>query len=294
MRLPWSLYNDHNYFMMKKESSQMSKILEAKTTTDWDYSSDQRFVDYYANESQSEGSLQRFRSVYQTLIHVRETEKKSTEKLAMLDIGCGAGSQAFIWAEAGHRVSAIDVNEPLVDIGRERARQNNLNVEFRVGSATNLPWPDSSFDACVALELIEHIEDWQGCIREFSRVLRPGGLLCLSTTNKLCPVQQEFSLPFYSWYPSWLKRRYEKAAVTTQPELVNHATYPAVNWFSFYYLKKALTNYGYKSMDKFDCMNLSERGLLQKILTQFVRRVPALRVLAHVATPGTFLVAVKK
>ncbi len=89
-------------------------------------------------------------------------------------------------------------------------------------------------------ELLEHVEDWQTCLNEAVRALRPGGALYLSTTNALNPVQDEFELPFYSWYPGFLKRHYERLAVTTRPELVNHAKYPAVHWFTFFGLKPYL------------------------------------------------------
>ncbi len=62
--------------------------------------------------------------------------------------------------------------------------------------------------------------------------MRPGGVLYLTTTSCLCPSQMEFRLPLYSWYPGFLKRRYERLAKTTRPELANFAIYPAVHWFS--------------------------------------------------------------
>jgi 2-polyprenyl-3-methyl-5-hydroxy-6-metoxy-1,4-benzoquinol methylase len=54
-------------------------------------------------------------------------------------------------------------------------------------------------DVCLLPELLEHVADWQSCLNEAARVLRPGGLLYLSTTNVLCPRQQEFNLPLYSF-----------------------------------------------------------------------------------------------
>jgi 2-polyprenyl-3-methyl-5-hydroxy-6-metoxy-1,4-benzoquinol methylase len=100
---------------------------------------------------------------------------------------------------------------------------------------------------CLLPELLEHVVEWMACLKETARILRPGGVLFLSTTNKLCPSQQEFSLPLYSWYPRPLKRHFEKLAVTKRPELENFARYPAVNWFSFYSLRSELSRLG------FDC-----------------------------------------
>ena len=149
-------------------------------------------------------------------------------------------------------------------------------------------------DVCLVLELLEHVTAWEACLAEFDRVLRPGGVLVLTTTNKLCPRQQEFRLPLYSWYPARLKRRFERMASTTHPHLANFATYPAVNWFSFSSLAAALPPAAYDCLDRFDVMDPSRlRPALRGVLT-LVRGVPPIRWLAHVATPGTLLFAVKR
>src|SRR5262249_8427689 len=164
---------------------------------------------------------------------------------------------------------------------------------FRVGSAVELPWADDSMDVCLVPELLEHVAEWKTCLHEFARILRPTGILFLTTTNKLCPIQQEFNLPLYSWYPAPLKRHYERLAVTTRAELVNFARYPAVNWFSFYSLRAVLTPAGFQCMDRFDVMDLSKKSTLARLIVSVVQAVSCLRWLAHVATPSTTVVAIK-
>ncbi len=265
---------------------------QAMQKTKWDHSNDEKFVEYYASESESKSTTQRFQAVFRTLLLQSRKNNDASKPLQVADIGCGTGNQAFLWAEDGHDVHAIDVAEPLVTLGRARAAQRGLEVDFQLGSASELPWPNVSMDVCIALELLEHIEDWQSCLDEFARILKPGGLLCLSTTNRLCPIQQEFSSPFYSWYPSRVKRRYEQLARTSRPDLVNYATYPAVNWFSFYSLRKALAELGFDTLDKFDCMGNDDSTLRNSISTM-IRWISPLRLLAHLVTTGTFIVAVK-
>jgi SAM-dependent methyltransferase len=147
---------------------------------------------------------------------------------------------------------------------------------------------------CLLPELLEHVVEWMACLKETARILRPGGVLFLSTTNKLCPSQQEFSLPLYSWYPRPLKRHFEKLAVTKRPELENFARYPAVNWFSFYSLRSELSRLGFDCWDRFDVMDLSLKGALARFVGSCIRGHTAARWLAHVATPGTTVFAVKR
>ena len=148
-------------------------------------------------------------------------------------------------------------------------------------------------DVCLAVELLEHVAAWEQCLDEFTRVLRPGGALFLTTTNVLCPKQQEFGLPMYSWYPAPLKRRYERLATTTRPEIASFATYPAVNWFSFYGLRRRLARGGCRSYDRFDIVNASKKSALKRFALHVVRVLPPARFVAHVTTPSTWVLAIK-
>ena len=260
----------------------------------WDFGSHEQFYEHYARGSQSPATLQRIRSLRDCVLRVAKTTGWKGGILEVADIGCGAGAQSFLWAELGHNVHGLDVNQPLLELARRRAEEQGRLIDFQLGSATELPWADESMDICLLLELLEHVADWQPCLSECARVLRPGGILLLTTTNSLCPSQQEFNLPLYSWYPKPLKRYFERIAVTTRPAVANYAKYPAVNWFSFYGLRNTLAPYGFVCSDRFDVMDLSSKGAAGKWIVGWIQNLPVLRWLAHVATPGTLVLAVKR
>ena len=262
------------------------KNSEKERSASWDHSTHQAFYDYYASESESDTTVQRFKGVQKAVLRVA-TQTAMNGSLDVADIGCGAGTQSRIWAEQGHQVYGVDVNEPLIRLARERAEQKHLNIRFEVGTATALPWPDSSIDVCLLPELLEHVSDWRACLNQAVRVLRPGGLLYLSTTNVLCPKQQEFNLPLYSWYPRAFKHYCEHLAVTTRPELANHAKYPAVNWFSFYGLRDFLKPLGFACLDRFDLIDASGTWLA-RVIIDLLRRSALLRFLGHVERRGLF------
>jgi ubiquinone/menaquinone biosynthesis C-methylase UbiE len=253
------------------------------------------FVEYYAKESATAETLLRFEAVRGAVMRELKRLGRQSARLEVADIGCGAGTQCALWARQGHRVHGLDINSQLVKLGRERARDEGLAIEFRVGSATALPFADVSMDVCLVPELLEHVQEWELCLNEFARILRPGGLLYLSTTSRLCPVQAEFDLPLYSWYPAPLKRRYERLAMTTRPELAGHAKFPAVHWFSFYSLRDALIARGFDpGRDRFDLIDLERRGALARAAVHTIRAVPLLRWVGHVCTPYSVILASKR
>lgn len=261
-----------------------------KDDTAWNTGTHQDFYSYYEKESSSEAALRRFDMIQTTLLRAIGPGRAP---LRVADIGCGAGTQSRLWAAKGHQVYGADINAALIELARQRAAQDGMTVQFSVASATSLPWKDASMDLCIAPELLEHVADWQSCLAEMVRVLRPGGALFISTSNKLCPRQEEFTLPMYSWYPGWIKRRCEQLARTTRPELAGYATYPAVNWFTFYGLRRHLEPEGLRCMDRFDMTDLSRHGRMAGLLIRLLRSIAPLRFIGHVCTPYTVLLAIK-
>jgi 2-polyprenyl-3-methyl-5-hydroxy-6-metoxy-1,4-benzoquinol methylase len=266
---------------------------DKETGSEWDHSSRSEFLAYYANKSLDQETRDRFLGVLELAQRLLGPERGGAA-LDMLDVGCGPGTQALLWAGQGHRVHGLDVNQDFLDLGRQRASAEGLDIDFRLGSATELPWDDASMDVVLLPELLEHVADWQGCLNEAIRVLKPGGLLYFSTTNTLCPKQEEFTLPLYSWYPAALKRHYEKLAVTTRPEIANYAKYPAVNWFTPYGLGRYLRRRGLsRTYDRLDCMDLAGRSAPVALVIRLLRALPPLRFAFHCLTPYTLMVGIK-
>jgi len=268
--------------------------IDTSSTAAWDHSTNPDFLEYYARQSLSPETIGRFTRVRDKALALLAESGDRTGPLEVVDIGCGAGTQCRLWAQLRHHVHGLDVNAPLIEVARQRAREEQLEIQFDVGSATALPYADASMDVSLLPELLEHVAEWEACLNEAVRVLKPGGLLYLSTTNWLCPMQDEFNLPMYSWYPPFLKRRYERLAVTTRPDIANHAKYPAVHWFSFYSLAAYLGRRGFRCLDRFDLIDTEGRGTLQRGAVGLIRAIPLLRLAGHLLTPNTILFALKQ
>jgi demethylmenaquinone methyltransferase/2-methoxy-6-polyprenyl-1,4-benzoquinol methylase len=108
-----------------------------------------------------------------------------TGRYAVADVAGGTGDVAFRIAEAGGSgttVTVCDINADMLAVGRERARERGLDgtVTFIAGNAESLPFPDRSLDACTIAFGIRNVPRIDVALREFYRVLRPGGrFLCL-------------------------------------------------------------------------------------------------------------------
>jgi ubiquinone/menaquinone biosynthesis C-methylase UbiE len=252
-----------------------------------------RFVEYYSEYSASEQTSQRVDNLRRVLLRLRAEFGLPTTALTIVDVGCGAGTQALAWAREGHQVHGVDISDPLIGIARERAAKASVSAEFHVGSATRLPLADDSTDLVLMSELLEHVPDWKACVNEALRILRPGGVVYFTTTNRLCPVQQEFALPLYSWYPAFLKRYCERLSVTTHGHWVQHTTFPAVHWFTFYQFRDYLEDKGVSAKDRFDIME-SKGSALRSALVTAIRSSATLRFLGHVLTPYTVVAGFKR
>ncbi|KUI31732.1 bifunctional 2-polyprenyl-6-hydroxyphenol methylase/3-demethylubiquinol 3-O-methyltransferase UbiG [Mycobacterium sp. GA-2829] len=99
----------------------------------------------------------------------------------VLEAGCGEGYGADLIAEVARRVIALDYDEATV----AHVRARYPRVEIHHGNLAALPLPDASVDVVVNFQVIEHLWDQPQFVRECLRVLRPGGVLLMSTPNRI-------------------------------------------------------------------------------------------------------------
>jgi ubiquinone/menaquinone biosynthesis C-methylase UbiE len=104
----------------------------------------------------------------------------------LLDLGCGNGSDvqelAAIVGSTGH-VLGIDKSAALIDEARERTRDTQLPVEFRVGDAHALALEDDALDGCRSDRTFQHLDDPLSALEELVRVTRSGGRVVVSDVD---------------------------------------------------------------------------------------------------------------
>jgi SAM-dependent methyltransferase len=98
----------------------------------------------------------------------------------VLDVGCGTGVVAReLAARVGRRGRVVGVDPSRAFLREARRRSRGTGVRFRLGSGTDLPFRDGSFDAAVAVTVLLHVPRSDRVLAEMCRVVRPGGTVAL-------------------------------------------------------------------------------------------------------------------
>ncbi|MEU5160002.1 methyltransferase domain-containing protein [Streptomyces sp. NPDC020875] len=117
-----------------------------------------------------------------------------TPDARVLDIGCGPGTITADLAELvpDGRVTGVDLAPGIVDRAREYAAGRGLeNTDFAVADVNALDYPDGSFDVVHAHQVLQHLGDPVGALREMRRVCRPGGLVAVRDSDYAA----------FTWFP---------------------------------------------------------------------------------------------
>jgi len=148
----------------------------------------------------------------------------------VLEVGCGRGEFAHWLASTAPnvRVTGIDFSAAAIAIANRRTLATPAPVQFLVGDAQSLRFPDNRFDWVVSCECMEHVPSPRAMAAEIFRVLKPGGRFCLTTENYLNGM-------LLAWVRSW---------ITKQPFNSGSGVQPRENFFLFFHVQKYLSDAG--------------------------------------------------
>lgn len=97
--------------------------------------------------------------------------------LQVLELACGTGEVTNVLLSLGHRVTAIDFSEAMLEVARRKHADKLSHVRFALADAEHLLEPDDSYDAIVCRHLVWTLTTPETALRGWHRLLRPGGML---------------------------------------------------------------------------------------------------------------------
>ncbi len=136
-------------------------------------------------------------------LHRYALAKKLVENLTVLDIASGEGYGSYLLSQNAKTVVGVDIDKTTVQKAKQKYISSNLS--YLQGNTNAIPSKDNTFDIIVSFETIEHHNQHEEMILEIKRVLKPNGILIISTPDK----RQYSDIPNYK-NPFHVKELYEK------------------------------------------------------------------------------------
>jgi len=144
-------------------------------------------------------SYESFKRINNTETCFREAIKDNP-KQKVLDVGCGDGYHLCVFNSTDDirrnvRFYGIEKSELRVEFASRACNELSFtNIDFLVGSADDLPFPDNYFDIILCSDVIEHLLHPEKCFSEMNRVLKRGGVVIVTTPNKTTFPQQAVNI----------------------------------------------------------------------------------------------------
>ena len=153
----------------------------------------------------------------------------------VLVLGCGPKPQTvkFLMSKGYNAVGVEPVSSFACSARDFLGSQENI-VE---GVAENIPLPSNSQNIIFCESVLEHVESPMQSLNEMFRVLAPGGIAYIVTSNRyrfsLKGYNGEFNIKFFNWFPDILKESFVFHHLHYNPSLANYSLRPAVHWYSY-------------------------------------------------------------
>lgn len=164
----------------------------------------------------------------------------------VLELGCGAGYDAYSFARAGARYVGIDITAENVERTRAHLRLMGLDGDVRQADAEDLPFDDEAFDSIYSNGVLHHTPDISRALAEAERVLAPGGDIYLIVYHRDSAFHW-LTLYLWGWWLQGDRNRY--ASFQDRLARIEHRTAvaaPLVNVYSRSEVRRVLRAAGFE------------------------------------------------
>ncbi len=105
----------------------------------------------------------------------------NVEGLKMLDVGCGEGITSRMLVDRGAKVTGIDLSKKMIELAKQYETPESLDIQYILTSGSDLrQFDDATFDAAVSTMSMMDMADYENCVKEISRVIKPNGFFQFS------------------------------------------------------------------------------------------------------------------
>lgn len=218
----------------------------------------------------------------------------------VLVLGCGPKPRSVeTLLQEGYEAVGVEPVPSFLRAAREYLGSPERILE---GSAEDMPLPDASQDLIICENVLEHVDSPTKSLGEIFRVLKPGGLTFIGTTNRYAfsPTGRngEFNVRYFNWLPDVVKESFVFLHLHYDPSLANYSLRPAVHWYSYADLcrlgRQAGFHQFYSLLDLLDAKDPAiAKSKARTFLLGKLKRNPWLRALA-LTQIGAFITMLKR
>lgn len=145
------------------------------------------------------------------IVNYRKLTLELKKDVHLLDFGCGPGDNALRFSRAGFKVTGFDICENNIESCKTLFKENNVEGNFLVSVAEELPFPDESFEVVAGIDILHHV-DIVKSIKEVRRVLKEGSIAIFREPIEV-PILDNFR-----------NSALVKMFIPNKPSLENHIT----------------------------------------------------------------------
>lgn len=189
----------------------------SKTTEEWWDKKGEFHTLHEINPIRVEYISQKIKEHFQ----INDKLEKPFNKLDLIDIGSGGGLVCVPMHKLGANVTGLDANENNTKASAEYAKKNDLKINYIYSTVEEHVKTQNRYDIVLCLEVIEHVANPELFIRNISKLIKPGGMVIVSTINRTAKSYL-LAIIIAEYVLGWVPRKTHDYSKFIKPSELSH------------------------------------------------------------------------